>query len=249
MSDKAILKKAHNLLTRCQTIREDGDPNLARQLVKETIQGFDATSEPDSLKLYAELWYELGLCQEVTGREEHALTSFEHSFRADPQATDAAVKLVKKKINSENAMSNSMVPLYLACLGKDVDRVTRHGALRRLQQILRIRLVEKPAVVVWRMEMLQKVHDAVPELNFPKLYLGRGYYLHEQFEAAIEILMTLGGKTRDSHNVLNMMARAHEKIGQLDAAFELFSQSLKSLPGQAGVHFRLGRLGLRAAEL
>ena len=109
-------------------------------------------------------------------------------------------------------------------------------------------LTERPAVVVWRMEMLEMLHRIVPELNFPKLYLGRGHYLREHFDKAIAVLGTLREKAGKSHNVLNMLARSHEKLGNLDEAYRLYDLSLKTTPGQAGVHFRLGRLDLKQSE-
>lgn len=45
-----------------------------------------------------------------------------------------------------------------------------------------------------------------------------------------------------------MMARSHEKLDQPEEAYRYWEQSLRISPGQAGVHFRLGRLELTFAQ-
>ena len=142
-----------------------------------------------------------------------------------------------------------MAPLYLRYVEKGPAPHIRHGALRRLQQILRIKLTERPAVIVWRMEHLERLRELEPDLNFPKLYLGRGFYLRDNYQKAVEQLEAMTGRAARSHNVLNMLARSHEKLGHLEEAWRLYDLSLKTTPGQAGVHFRLGRLDLKLAEL
>ncbi|MFT7619953.1 MAG: tetratricopeptide (TPR) repeat protein [Planctomycetota bacterium] len=249
MSSSADKKQILNLLDRAKKMRDSGDCTKARQIIKNKLQNFQAENDLESRQLYAQLWYELGVCQVASCKVPNAIQSFERANKADPKATEASQRLVEHKIDSEGALSNTMVPLYLDYLDSGPDRNIRHGALRRLQQILRIRLTERPPVVIWRMEMLQKVHDLVPDLNFPKLYLGRGHYLQESYDLAVHMLSQLMGDAGKSHNVLNMLGRSYEKLGKHDEAYKLYDRSLRTTPGQAGVHFRLGRLGLMKAEL
>ena len=249
MNSTSDLKKIRAQFDRAIKTRNSGDVDSARKSIKELLQSFEVLHEPASRKLYAELWYELGVCQHMGRNTKNARVSFERAYDSDREATPAALRLVEYKIDSEGAMSNNMVPLYFVYLKEGADKNIRHGTLRRLQQILRIRLTERPAVVVWRMEMLEKLTKVVPELKFPKLYLGRGHYLREHYDKAIEILSKLRETAGQSHNVLNMLARSHEKLGDLDAAYRLYDKSLKTTPGQSGVHFRLGRLDLKLSEL
>ncbi len=65
---------------------------------------------------------------------------------------------------------------------------------------------------------------------------------------AIEQLEPLAEKSPDSHHLLNMLARSYEKVGRLEDSHRAWNQSLRITPGQAGVHFRLGRLELTFAE-
>ena len=249
MTDAATMKQAADTLRKAEDLRQQGRPEDAGSILKNMLRQFLPDADPTSRRTWARLWYELGLCRLATRQLNKAGKSFEHALEASPGATEADLRLVELRIDSDAALKNDMTPLYLSYVEKGADAHIRRGALRRLQQILRIKLTERPAVVVWRMEHLERLRQLEPTLNFPKLYLGRGYYLHDNFREAVAQLETMSGRAGQSHNVLNMLARSHEKLGHLEEAWRLYDLSLKTTPGQAGVHFRLGRLDLKLAEL
>ena len=142
-----------------------------------------------------------------------------------------------------------MVPHYIDYAATGRGQSVQYGALRRLQQILRIRLTDRRAEIPWRMEMLERLQLVKPDVNFLKLYLGRGYYLREDYAEAVECLTSLSSAAAGTNNVLNIIGRCHEKLRQFPEARSAYEQSLSHTPNQPGVHFRLGRIALILAEI
>ncbi|MCB9830916.1 MAG: tetratricopeptide repeat protein [Planctomycetes bacterium] len=241
-------KKSRQLIERACGLIAQGEIDAAKDLLKDSIRSFEGAGDPDAVATYAELWYQLGRCHLAGRRADKAIQSFENALRTDPEHLEAKLRLVESKLDSGDALGHDMVGHYVLYLSKGPLEKARLGALRRLQQILRIRLNERPATVVWRVEMLEKLARLLPQLKFPRLYLGRGRYLQEDYAGAIRELEPLADKSPDSHHLLNMLARSYEKVGRLEDAHRSWEQSLRIVPGQAGVHFRIGRLELTFAQ-
>ena len=51
-----------------------------------------------------------------------------------------------------------------------------------------------------------------------------------------------------AHNVMNLLGRSLEKLGRLEDALRVYERSIGERAGQAGIHFRVGRILLHRAQ-
>ena len=245
----AELETFEENLQQARNLRSQGQTSEARSEVKRLIRALDPSVSAAARLLYGAMWYELGLCQHDCRNFDNALECYRRAAEAAPDNVEASYRIVEAMIDSKHAYDHDLVPHYLRYVDAGPQEEIRYGTLRHLQHILRIKLIDRTAVIAWRMERLAELTQIAPELNFPKLYLGRGCYLREDYDDAIAWLTTLNDRLGDSHNVLNMLARSYEKTSELNQAKTFYEKSLRVTPGQAGVHFRLGRIDLKMAEI
>ena len=243
---KARLKKAYQ---EAIDLQRRGDLAAAEETARRELDRMPATTERGALKYRARLRFLLGEIERSRGNAGAAVDCYERALASDPELEVASMRLVELQIDSPEALNHDMAPHYIRYLARGGDKRLKYGALRRLQHILRIRLTERPAEVVWRMEMLLKLHAVRPDINFPKLYLGRAHYLLREYQDAIEYFDALAGSPAETASVLNVVGRCHEKLGNLGAARAAYEKSLRINGDQAGILFRLGRIELKQAEI
>lgn len=248
MNDADIKKNAKAALAKAARLLEGGDPDRAREVLEGARDALGVSSSRKALKYRARLNFAIAELDDRSGNVESAVQHYQRATELDPELSKASARIVELRIDSGDALRHDMVPHYIDYIAQGASERIKYGALRRLQRILRIRLTDRRAEIVWRMEMLRRLRKARPEINFPKLYLGRGHYVRDEFREAIGHLEALSGAAAETNNVLNMLGRCHEKLGDLTSARAAYEKSLREDAGQAGVHFRLGRIELKLAE-
>lgn len=248
MNDADIKKSAKAALMRAAKMVEGGENEKAREHLEQCRDDIGVSSSRKALKYRARLNFAIAELDDRAGDTDSAVQHYQRASELDPDLTKASSRIVELRIDSSDALRHDMVPHYLGYVAEGASERIKYGALRRLQQILRVRLIDRPAEIVWRMEMLRRLRESRPDINFSKLYLGRGHYVRDEYRQAIEHLEALSGAAAETNNVLNILGRCHEKLGDLVAARAAYEKSLRDDAGQAGVHFRLGRIELKLAE-
>lgn len=248
MNDADVKKIAKTALLKAGKSIESHDASGALTLLEKAREEISVSSTKKALRYRGRLNLAIAELHDRDGRTDDAAQHYQRATELDADLDRAAHRIVELRIDTGDALRHEMVPHYISYAGKGRSERIRVGALRRLQQILRIRLIDRPNEIAWRMQMLRRLRESRPEINFAKLYLGRAHYLRDEFEDAIEHLHSLSGASSETYNVLNMLGRCHEKVRDFTAARAAYEKSLRLDPGQAGVHFRLGRIELKLAE-
>jgi tetratricopeptide (TPR) repeat protein len=123
------------------------------------------------------------------------------------------------------------------------DKDVRRAAMRVLAAALYVaeRQGDAPSSEFQR-KLLERLAKRRPAPPFALFYLGRDAYRRRDYAEAVLRLERIGGRTAASPRLLNLLARALEKVGRLEQAADAYAASLRADARQMGVHFRLGRI-------
>lgn len=249
MSDAAFDAKISNSLELAMRARTAGDLSRALQILEQLLATGYLPQSDDGRTQWALAHYECGLLYRAQNRNREALQRFEHAVAFAPHLKEARVQIVELTFHDTHPSDATKVEHYIDSVEKGTNRQLRFQILNRLQGLLRIRLTDQRETLRWRMDQLTALHRVAPEINYPKLYLARGYYILEKWREAISFLSQLTGTADETFDVLNILGRSHEKLGEVEKARAAYEMSLQLTPQQAGIHFRIGRILLAQSEI
>lgn len=249
MSDSAFDATISNSLELAMRARTAGDLSRALQILEQVLATEYLPQTDEGRTQWALAHYECGLLYRAQNRNRDALRRFEHAIAFAPQLKAARVQIVELTFHDSHPSDATKIDHYIDTVEKGTNQRLRFQVLKRLQGLLRIRLTDQRENFRWRMDPLAALHRVAPEINYPKLYLARGYYILEKWSEAIAFLSQLTGTADETFDVLNILGRAHEKLGQFNEARAAYERSLRLTPQQAGIHFRIGRILLAQSEV
>lgn len=248
MSDETALRRVQAALEKALKLKAAGDYGKAVEALRAAEKDALPPGSTETRRVLGEIRFAIGDAFERSGDLTAARAAYDSAVQCDPRNKRAIVKHVEHSFAAAAPEDATLVPYYIDYVALGRSKRVRIDVLKRLQTLLRIRLVDRPETLAWRMGRLEELNRAAPEVNFPKLYLGRAHYILGNWRRSIEFLAAISGSAQETHDLLNMLGRAHEKLQEYAEARAAYESSLRRVPGQSGIHFRLGRLQLKAAE-
>lgn len=244
------LDRARHLLDKGIAHLEAGRHRRAMSALGKGVDAMSGGERPDAdgVKVLAALADALQRACEGAGKEaawrERLATIFDAGLHKGPAAEQFMTRLaIEEKRADEQAIDAYIT--YLEGRGR-VGEELRVTLNQVLSYALHIRLTTPIEQARMHVPRLERLHRARPKLTFPRLYLGRYFYLERDYARARDLLAPISGRLSESPKVLNVRARCAEKLDAVDEALELYRLSLSKDRHQPHVHFRIGRLLLGA---
>ncbi|MCA9321706.1 MAG: hypothetical protein KDB53_13275, partial [Planctomycetes bacterium] len=209
---RVLIRRSQQCRGRVVEEAKAGRIESAEARVREALTWFTALPDRETREEAALLQCLLGDVLARMRRDAEAEMAWERAEALIPGFTEASLRLVERRIDSDLALDPDMAPLYVRYVEAGRKPKIRFGALRRLSRLLAVTLRDKRSEVAWRMQLLQRLHRQAPEVNFARLYLARGHYLRGEYEDAIPHLEALIAANIGAHNVMNLLGRSLEKL-------------------------------------
>lgn len=237
------------------------DPKDIRALYSQLLQLIDVQAEDSDLwdafrlllKLDSKGDYIRDVIETMYELEdiEPAVSEFDTLIKASPERIDAYINLAALYLVHDDADKAIPTLEKAQSITKDANELAEIERLlliandddfeRRFAEAISILDAgnELPADEV---EFLEGVVEAAPHLVQAHLALARAYYLWEEREDALEVLLEMQETVPDHAEVLNLLAKILWEEGEKETAFKYLNRGLEAYPFNVALLARTGAL-------